>query len=170
MSFCVTCNRHPHPEAPQLVRKKPFKHIHKQFNAGLCFSGTAAISLLTLNPMLSPPLKRLPALLCEINSPQYLLRIWDAESHLWLSSSSSLEIILLNSSQRSWMVLALLCSLLEINSSPLAVSQTALKQRLCPKETRRSSILSSEPQTNHQITFQWWGHRKKLLLKDFWSR
>lgn len=68
------------------------------------------------------------------------------------------------------MVLALLCSLLEINSSPLAVSQTALKQRLCPKETRRSSILSSEPQTNLQITFLWWGRGKKLLLKDFGSR
>lgn len=53
------------------------------------------------------------------------------------------------------MVLALLCSLLEINSSPLAVSQTALKQRQRPKETRRSSILSSEPQTNRRITFQW---------------
>lgn len=65
------------------------------------------------------------------------------------------------------MVLALLCSLLEINSSPLAVSQTALKQRQRPKETRRSSILSSEPQTNRRITFQWRGRRKKLPLKDF---
>lgn len=145
----------PHPKAPQLVREKQFKHIHKQFYTALCFSWTAVIGLLTLNLMLYSQLKRLSALLCEINAPQYLLRIWDTESHLWLSSSSTLEIIPLNSSQRSWMVLALLCSLLEINSSPLAVSQTALKRRLCPKETQRSSILSSEPQTILQITFQW---------------
>lgn len=159
----------PHPEAPQRVRGKS-NLSHKQQKAVLCFSWTAAISLLTLNPMLSPEQKRLSALLCEINSPQYLPGISDTPSHLWLSSSSSLEIIPLNSSQRSGKVLALLCSLLEINSSPLAVSQTALKQRRCPKETRRSSILSSEPHNNLQITSPCRGHRKKLLLKDFGSR
>lgn len=170
MKFCVALKRHAHPEAPRPVRGKQFKHIRQQFSAVLCFSWTAAIGLLTPNLMLSPQLKRLSALLCEINSPQYLLGIWDTESHLWLSSSSSLEIIPLNSSQRSWMVLAVFCSLQEINSSPLAVSQTALKQRLCPKDTPCPSIPSSEPQTNLQITFQGWGHRRKLLLKDFWSR
>lgn len=117
--------------SPQPIRTKN--------NATLCFGGAAASSSLTLNLMRSP-VKPLPL---SISSGSETARlICDCRPQA-LS-----EIIPLNSSRRSAMASALLCSLLEINSSPLAVSQTALKRRRCPKETRRSSIPSSAPRTN----------------------
>lgn len=65
----------------------------------------------------------------------------------------SLIVVLQLFANNLFKLLSLLRSLLEINSSPLAVSQTALKQSRRPTETRTSSILSPELQTNLQITF-----------------